>query len=279
VRRDLNITHDLSKRPAVSVGSVRIGGDAPLALIAGPCVAEGLDMALRTAEALCEITARHGVPLVFKTSFDKANRTSIHSFRGPGMDEGLKILRAVRERFDVPVTTDVHLPEQARPVADAVDLLQIPAFLCRQTDLLVACAETGLPVNVKKGQFVAPSAMGPAIEKLEAASGVLVTERGTTFGHGDLVVDYRSIPILHDLGVPVVFDATHSVQRPAGGGSRTTAERRFVSTLARAAVAAGADAIFAEVHPDPTAAKSDADSQLSFEMLAAELPMWIDCGR
>ena len=232
-------------------------------------------MALRTAEALCEITARNGVPWVFKTSFDKANRTSIHSFRGPGMVEGLKILRAVRERFDVPVTTDVHLPEQARPVADVVDLLQIPAFLCRQTDLLVACAETGLPVNVKKGQFVAPSAMGPAIEKLDDASGVLVTERGTTFGHGDLVVDYRSIPVLHDLGVPVVFDATHSVQRPAGGGTRTTADRRFVSTLARAAVAAGADAIFAEVHPDPLAAKSDADSQLSFETLAAELPLWL----
>ena len=258
----------------VDVGGVGFGGGAPLALILGPCGLESRDLALRVAEAVARVGAARGVPVVFKGSFDKANRTSLTSWRGPGLEEGLRILQDVKDATGLPVTTDVHHPEQAPPVAEVVDLLQIPAFLCRQTDLLQACAVTGRPVNVKKGQFVAPEAMGPAVAKLEGAAGVLVTERGTTFGHGDLVVDFRGFPLLADLGVPVVFDATHSVQRPSAHGDRSGGDRRFVRTLARAAIAAGVDGLFAEVHPDPDRALSDAATQLPLELLPALVEEW-----
>jgi 2-dehydro-3-deoxyphosphooctonate aldolase (KDO 8-P synthase) len=258
----------------VNVAGVRIGKGKPLALIAGPCVLEGEEMALKIATTLQEWTARRDIPFIFKASFDKANRTSLHSERGPGLVEGLEILAKVKQTCGVPITTDVHLPSQAKDVAQVADLLQVPAFLCRQTDLLLACAATGRPVNLKKGQFMAPSAMAPAVEKLQASPGVLITERGTMFGYGDLVVDMRSIAELHALGLPVVFDATHSVQRPGGMGTRTTADRHHVPALGRAAIAAGADAVFAEVHPDPAAALSDADSQWPLSELPDLLDSW-----
>jgi len=250
----------------VTIGDVIVRG-RPLAVIAGPCVIEGADMALTVATTIAEHCARLGLPYVFKASFDKANRTSLQGFRGPGLDEGLAVLDRVRREVGVPVTTDVHEPGQAAAAAEVADLLQVPAFLCRQTDLLVACGATGKPVNVKKGPFMAPHDMGGAIGKLRAsgAAGVLVTERGTTFGYNDLVVDFRSIAILHDLGVPVVFDATHAVQRPGALGDRSGGDRRFARSLARAAVACGADAIFLEVHPDPERARSDAATQLPLD--------------
>jgi len=258
----------------VNIAGVRIGKGNPLALIAGPCVLEGEDMALRIATTLREWTASRDIPFIFKASFDKANRTSLHSNRGPGLAEGLDILARVKQVCGVLVTTDVHLPDQANDVAQVADLLQVPAFLCRQTDLLVACAATGRPVNLKKGQFMAPSAMAPAVEKLRGSPGALITERGTMFGYGDLVVDMRSVAELHALGLPVVFDATHSVQRPGGAGTRTTADRHHIPALGRAAIAAGVDAVFAEVHPDPSAALSDADSQWPLHTLPDLLDSW-----
>jgi len=244
----------------VQVGPTTIG-DGGLTLIAGPCVLEERDRVLRIAEGLRHHADAAGLPLVFKASFDKANRTSLGSYRGPGLDAGLALLAEVRERFDVPVTTDVHEPAQAAAVAQVADLLQIPAFLCRQTDLLRAAAATGRPVNVKKGQFLAPSAVGPLVEKLAGAAGVLLTERGTSFGHGDLVVDYRGLPEMRRFA-PVVFDCTHSTQRPGAHGGRSGGDRSLALPLARAAVAVGIDALFAEVHDDPAAARSDADTQL-----------------
>lgn len=246
----------------VRVGQVRIGGGSPV-WIAGPCVLEEPDRMLSLAASLDEVAQRRGVPWIFKASFDKANRTSVDSRRGPGLDEGLMLLRQIRETLGVAVTTDIHLPEQAAVVAEHVDLIQIPAFLCRQTDLLVAAGNTGRPVNIKKGPFMAPEAMAKAVEKCRSSGsgGVCVTERGTTFGHGDLVVDLRSITVLQDLGIPVVYDATHSVQRPGGLGDRSGGDRRFVCSLARAAMAAGADALFSEVHPHPEQAWSDAATQ------------------
>ncbi len=249
----------------IAVGDdVVIGGDAPLALIAGPCVLESEDSALRTCAALCHLAAQAGLPLVFKSSFDKANRTSLGSPRGPGLERGLEILAGLRERFGVAVTTDVHLPSQAARVAEAVDLLQIPAFLCRQTDLICACAETGLPVNIKKGQFLSPAEVGPMVAKaaLSGADGVLVTERGSCFGYQNLVVDMRTLPRIRELGVPVCFDATHSVQQPGAAGGRSGGERRFAPTLARAAVAVGIDAVFMEVHEDPDSALSDGPNMI-----------------
>ncbi|MBW1881036.1 MAG: 3-deoxy-8-phosphooctulonate synthase [Deltaproteobacteria bacterium] len=250
--------------PVVDVGGIRIGANEPLALIAGPCVLEDEHEMLSLAISLAETCAHSGIPMVFKASFDKANRTSLTSYRGPGLEEGLRILAAIRRAANIPLTTDVHLPDQAARVAEIVDLLQVPAFLCRQTDLLVACGATGRPVNLKKGQFVAPSDMRHAIDKVAAHGdgGVLVTERGTTFGYHDLVADMRSIGTLRALGVPVVFDATHAVQRPGGAGDRSGGQREHVPALARAAVAAGADAVFLEVHPEPARALSDAATQL-----------------
>ncbi len=242
----------------IVLGAVRIGG-GPLAVIAGPCVIEGRDAALRHGEALREITARVGVPFIYKSSYDKANRTSGQSFRGLGRDQGLAILAEVRRATGAPVLTDVHEREDVTAVAEVADILQTPAFLCRQTDFLQAVARAGRPVNVKKGQFLAPWDMGPVVEKIVATGNrqVLVTERGATFGYNNLVADFRSLAVLGELGCPVVFDATHSVQLPGGQGTASGGQRQFVAPLARAAVAVGVDAVFMEVHEDPDRAPSD----------------------
>ena len=255
----------------VAIGSVRIGKGCPLALIAGPCVMEPGDMTLRIARELAELSRALAIPLIFKASFDKANRTSGSSFRGPGLAEGMKIFRRVQAETGLPVTTDVHETTQAQPIAEVVDLLQVPAFLARQTDLLEAAACTGRPVNVKKGQFMAPWDMTQVVAKLTAAgaAGVLLTERGTTFGYGRLVNDFRAIPQMQATGAPVVFDATHSVQLPGGapGGVASSGQRDMIPTLARAAVAAGCDALFLEVHPDPDHALSDGPNSLRLDDL------------
>jgi 2-dehydro-3-deoxyphosphooctonate aldolase (KDO 8-P synthase) len=244
----------------VDVGGVPVGGTR-LALIAGPCAAESLDLCREVAGTVAEVARRLDVPYIFKSSFDKANRTSGDSARGPGLDEGLSILRAVREEFSVPVTTDVHEPAQCAVVAEVADLLQIPAFLCRQTDLLAAAAATGKPVNVKKGQFLAPWDCRNIIEKLHGATSVVLTERGTSFGYNSLVVDMGGLPVMRALGVPVVFDATHSAQRPGAAGTASGGDREAIPFLARAAVAAGVDGVFMEVHPRPEEAISDPATQ------------------
>ena len=244
----------------VMIGDIECGGKTtPLTIIAGPCVIESRELTLRIAEELKTICERLALPLVFKASYDKANRTSSAAFRGLGMQEGLAILDEVHQQFNVPVVTDIHLPEQAAEAAQACQLLQIPAFLARQTDLLVAAAKTGRPVNVKKGQFMAPTDMKNVLGKLNAsgASGVLLCERGTFFGYGRLVNDMQSLPIMRSFGVPVVFDATHSVQQPGGLGDATGGNRQMVTPLARAAVAVGVDAVFLETHPDPDQSPSD----------------------
>jgi 2-dehydro-3-deoxyphosphooctonate aldolase (KDO 8-P synthase) len=245
-------------RGTVRVGAVEVGG-AGRVLLAGPCVLEEPDRVLRIAEGCRRAAERAGLAYIFKASFDKANRSRVDAFRGPGLDAGLALLARVREAIGCPVTTDVHETAQVAAVAQAVDLLQVPAFLCRQTDLLAACGASGRPVNVKKGQFLAPDDLRFAIEKARGPGGVLVTERGTAFGYGDLVVDFRGLVTMRALGVPVVYDATHSVQRPGGGV--TGGDRQFVLPLLRAAVAVGVDAVFAEVHDDPAQARSDAASQ------------------
>lgn len=239
------------------------GGDR-LFFIAGPCVIEGLELSLRVADHLADIAARHDLTIIFKSSFDKANRTSLDSFRGPGLDEGLEILNRVKAKTGLPVISDIHLPEQAAAAAQVLDYLQIPAFLSRQTDLLLAAARTNRPVNLKKGQFLAPEDMKPAVAKLESAGAkrILLTERGSAFGYHNLVVDMRSLGIMAELGHPVVFDATHSVQLPGGLGGRSGGDRRFVKPLARAAVAAGANGVFMEVHPDPDRALCDGPNSL-----------------
>jgi 2-dehydro-3-deoxyphosphooctonate aldolase (KDO 8-P synthase) len=254
----------------VAVGAVRVGAGQPLALIAGPCVIEGEDFTLRVAERVQAICQRAGFPLIFKASYDKANRSSGRSFRGPGLEEGLRILEKVRGATGLPVTADVHDVGQVAAVADAVDLLQIPAFLSRQTDLLVAAAKTGKPVNVKKGQFLAPQDAKNIVEKVVGAGNphLLLTERGTTFGYNNLVADMRALPILRAFGCPVVFDATHSVQLPGGAGTASSGQREFVAPLARAAVAVGVDALFLEVHPDPDRAPSDGPNMIPLEMLS-----------
>ena len=239
--------------------SVVVGGEQ-LVLIGGPCTLESLELGRAVAHGLREAAARAGLGFVFKASFDKANRTSAHGRRGPGLEQGLAWLARIREEVGVPVTTDVHLPDQCAPVAEVADLLQIPAFLCRQTDLVQAAAATGRPVNVKKGQFLSASGCRGIVEK--AGGPVLLTERGTTFGYHDLVADLRNLPRMRALGVPVVFDATHAVQQPGAGGDHSGGERELAPVLARAAVAAGCDAVFLEVHPDPERAWSDAATQL-----------------
>ena len=242
-----------------TIGEYQCGSGQPLLLIAGPCVIESAELTLQIARKLREITAEMPIQFVFKASFDKANRTSISSYRGTGLEAGLEVLRQVRDEVGVPVTTDIHLPEQAVPAAEVCDVLQIPAFLCRQTDLLVAAAETGKAVNVKKGQFVSPADMKHVVGKLQAAGGnnVLLCERGTFFGYGRLVTDMRALPQMQALGVPVVFDATHSVQEPGGLDGRTGGNREMVEPLARAAVAVGVDGLFFETHPDPDSSPSD----------------------
>ena len=259
----------------VTIGPVRIGRGRPLALIAGPCVMEPNDLTRVIAGRLVEIAGRLGIPLVFKASFDKANRTSKAGFRGPGLEEGLKVFERIKAETGLPVTTDVHESHQAAPIAEVVDLLQIPAFLARQTDLLEAAAATGRPLNVKKGQFMAPWDMGNVVAKVTGAGagGVLLTERGTTFGYGRLVNDFRAIPVMQATGAAVVFDATHSVQLPSAGagGTATAGEREMIPYLARAAVAAGCDALFLEVHPNPDEALSDGPNALRLDDLEAFL--------
>jgi 2-dehydro-3-deoxyphosphooctonate aldolase (KDO 8-P synthase) len=256
----------------VSIGAVAIGRDRPLALICGPCVMEPNDLTLVIARRLVEVCGALGVPLVFKASFDKANRTSGSSFRGPGLEAGMKVFARIKAETGLPVTTDVHETHQAAPIAEVVDLLQVPAFLARQTDLLEAVAQTGRPVNVKKGQFMAPWDMNNVVAKLTefGARGAILTERGTTFGYGRLVNDLRAIPQMQATGAPVVFDATHSVQLPGAGtgGTTTSGQRDMIPTLARAAVAAGCDALFVEVHPDPDQALSDGPNSLRLDDLA-----------
>lgn len=257
-------TKALVQARVVSVGNVRVGTGQPLALIAGPCVMEPGGMTEFLARELLQITQKLGVPLIFKASFDKANRTSKSSFRGPGIEAGLDVFRAIKAETGLPVTTDVHEANQAEQIAKVVDLLQVPAFLARQTDLLEACAATGRPVNVKKGQFMAPWDMAHVVAKIDSAGGlgVMLTERGTTFGYGRLVNDMRAIPWMKQLGAPVVFDATHSVQLPSAGQGVTSGEREMVPFLARSAVAAGCDAVFLEVHPEPDKALSDGPNAL-----------------
>lgn len=233
-------------------------------ILAGPCVIESREISLQTAEALAEIAEKLDLPLIFKSSFDKANRTSVTSFRGPGLEEGLKILGEVKEATGLPIVTDIHHPEQAALVAEVADVLQIPAFLCRQTDLLVAAANTGKVINIKKGQFLAPWDMKNAVEKVRASGNeqVWLTERGSTYGYNNLVVDMRSISEMSKFDVPVVFDATHSVQIPGGLGGASGGQREYVPTLASAAVAAGADGVFMETHPDPDKAMCDGPNSL-----------------
>ncbi|MBM4061701.1 MAG: 3-deoxy-8-phosphooctulonate synthase [Planctomycetes bacterium] len=257
----------------VAVGNVRFGGGRRFALIAGPCVIEGHDHALRHAAALQRVCADAGVQFVFKSSFDKANRTSGRSFRGVGLDEGLAIFAAIKRELDVPVLTDVHEAAQCAPCARVVDCLQIPAFLCRQTDLLLAAAATGRAVNVKKGQFLAPEDVGNVLAKVAGAGNpnVLVTERGVTFGYHTLVVDFTGFPTMRGFGHPLVFDATHAVQRPGGAGTSTGGDRGKVPFLARAAVACGIDGLFLEVHEDPDHAPSDGPNMLRLADLPALL--------
>ena len=237
----------------VQIGGVRIGGGQPLALIGGPCAIESEKHALLTAERIAAIAAERRVPFIYKSSYDKANRSSITSYRGPGLVEGLRILRKVRDTVGVPVLSDVHQVSEVGPAAEILDILQIPAFLCRQTDLILAAARTGKPVNVKKGQFLAPGDMKNVVDKILSVGNraILLTERGTSFGYQNLVVDMRGLPDMRALGCPVVFDATHSVQLPGGAGDRSGGERKYVPALARAAVAVGIDALFMEMHEDP----------------------------
>ncbi len=256
---------------AVQVGGASVGGGGPLALIAGPCVIEGREMALQVAEAVARVGEEFGIPAIFKSSFDKANRQSLESFRGLGMEEGLAILGEVKREAGLAVVTDIHEPGQAERASEVVDLVQIPAFLCRQTDLVVAAAGTGRPLLIKRGQFMAPEDMGPIVGKATASGegGVLLAERGTSFGYHNLVVDMRSFAVMRGLGWPVVFDATHSVQLPGGAGTASGGQREFVAPLARAAAGAGIDALFVEVHPDPPTAKSDRETQLPLRELPA----------
>ncbi|MBP1683879.1 MAG: 2-dehydro-3-deoxyphosphooctonate aldolase [Deltaproteobacteria bacterium] len=257
----------------VTVGPLRLGGGRPFVFIGGPCVIESRDHAMRHAAALRAITERVGVPLVYKSSFDKANRTAGAAYRGPGLHDGLEILAAVRREVGVPVITDVHEPSQVAAVAEVADVLQTPAFLCRQTDFLLAVAGAGRPVNVKKGQFLAPWDMGPVLGKLASTGNhnLMVTERGVSFGYNNLVADMRSLPALAEFGYPVVYDAGHSVQLPGGQGTASGGQRHFIRPLARAAVAVGVDAVFLEVHENPDQALSDGPNSYRLDELEALL--------
>jgi 2-dehydro-3-deoxyphosphooctonate aldolase (KDO 8-P synthase) len=263
-------------RNIVNVGEIAIGEGNPLVLIAGPCVIETFDATLETAVFLKELTEKLQIPFIFKTSYDKANRTSLNSYRGPGLSKGLEVISAIKERCDLPVISDVHRSDEIGAAAEVLDILQVPAFLCRQTDFVVAVSKSGKPVNIKKGQFLAPWDVEHVVEKVVSTGNrqVLLTERGTTFGYNNLVVDFRSLSIMRGLGWPVVFDATHSVQLPGGGGKASGGQREFVPAMARAAVAAGVDGIFLEVHKDPECALCDGPNSLplsSLEALLSEL--------
>ncbi|MDR3561823.1 MAG: 3-deoxy-8-phosphooctulonate synthase [Negativicutes bacterium] len=258
---------------AVNINNIAIGGKNPLVLIAGPCVIEDAKRTLDIGAAVKDIADRLGIPYIFKASYDKANRSSFHSFRGPGLEEGLKVLASIKQELAVPVVSDIHSIEQITPAAAVLDILQIPAFLCRQTDLVYQAAATGKVINVKKGQFMAPADMKNVVNKIREAGNenILLTERGASFGYNNLVVDMRSLPIMRSLGYPVVFDATHSVQLPGGAGTCSSGQREFVEHLARAAVGAGVDALFLEVHDNPAEALSDGPNMLYIEQLEAML--------
>ena len=253
------------KMSAVRLKNFEIGGDK-LTLLAGPCAIESKEILFETAEALKKITSELDINYVFKASYDKANRSSLESYRGLGMEKGLELLAEVKKEFDLPIVTDIHNPQEAPFAAEVADIIQIPAFLCRQTDLLVAAAKTGKIVNIKKGQFLAPQQMKPLVKKVTQSGNdkVLLTDRGVTFGYNNLVVDMRAIPIMKETGYPVVFDATHSVQLPGGEGTSSGGERQYAPTLAKAAIAAGADALFLEVHPNPDGALCDGKNMLNF---------------
>jgi 2-dehydro-3-deoxyphosphooctonate aldolase (KDO 8-P synthase) len=251
------------------IGNIALGGSNPLFLIAGPCVIENEDITFYTAQRLKEICGELRIPFIFKSSYDKANRTSLNSFRGPGMDRGLRILSDVKSRFQLPVLSDIHSVDEVKPVAELIDVLQIPAFLCRQTDLILAASKTGKAVNVKKGQFLAPWDMKNTIDKFTSTGNknIFITERGTSFGYNNLVVDIRSFPVLQSFGYPVVFDVTHSLQLPGGQGNCSGGQREFAEPLARAAVAAGVDGLFMEVHPEPDKALCDGPNMIPLDEL------------
>lgn len=259
----------------IRVGGFEIGAGKPLVLIAGPCVIEGRDSALRHASYLKEVAERVGIPFIYKSSYDKANRTSLGSYRGPGIEEGLKILAQVKKEIGVPILTDVHEKEQVALVKEDVDILQIPAFLCRQTDFVIAVARSGKPVNVKKGQFLAPWDLRNVIEKIVSTGNeqIMLTERGVSFGYNNLVSDMRSLVVLREFGYPVVFDSTHSLQLPGGLGKASGGERKFIPALARAGVAVGVDALFMEVHEDPDHALSDGPNSLPLKEVEGLLKM------
>jgi len=265
----------------VTIGGFTVREKGPLFLIAGPCVIENEDVTLKVADFLKGTAESLGIPVIFKTSYDKANRTSLSSYRGPGIDEGLEIIRKVKEKTGLPVLSDVHSPEEAARASEVLDVLQIPAFLCRQTDLLLAAARTGLPMNVKKGQFLSPLDMRGVAEKIVSTGNrrLLLTERGSSFGYNNLVVDIRSIPLMKTIGFPVVFDATHSVQLPGGAGTSSGGQREFVEHLSKAAVAAGANGVFMEVHPDPDSALCDGPNSLPLEQMRPLLTLLMDIHR
>ena len=253
---------------------------SPFFLVAGPCVIENFDITFDTAEKLKQITEELGIPFIFKSSFDKANRTSIHSYRGPGLENGLDTLKEIKDKLGIRVVSDIHLPQQAEMAAEVLDVIQIPAFLCRQTDLIKAACRTGKPVNIKKGQFLSPFECRHIINKAEesSCSSLSITERGTTFGYNNLVVDFRSIMILKEMEVPVIFDATHSVQLPGGGGESSAGNREFAPALAKAAIAAGADGLFIETHPEPDAALCDGPNSIALPDLKEHLKILVSIG-
>jgi len=259
-----------------TLGDIIIGANRPFALIAGPCVIESEALVQETAAFLKMLTDKLQIPFIFKSSFDKANRTSITSFRGPGLEKGIRILNDLKQTLNIKVTSDVHTPEQVAPAAEVLDLIQTPAFLCRQTDFIVSAAEAQVPLNIKKGQFLAPHDMGNVVQKARSTGNenILVTERGTMFGYNNLVVDFTGIPAMQHMNIPVIFDATHSVQRPGEKGTQSGGDRTLAPTMAKAALAAGADALFMEVHPDPDRALCDGPNSLALktvEPLLSEL--------
>ena len=269
---------EITMREAFDIAGISVGRGKPLFLIAGPCVLESLELAETVCARVREIAGRLGMGYIFKSSYDKANRQSFESFRGPGIEKGLEWLAHIRETFDVPVLTDVHSPEEALKAGEIVDVVQIPAFLCRQTDMAIACGKTGKPVVVKKGQFMAPKDIGSTARKVEEGGSdrVIFVERGSTFGYHDLVVDIRSFPIMRGLGYPVVFDCTHSIQRPGAGGGKSGGDPQFIETLARASVAAGVDGVFIETHPDCDNALCDAATMLPLDRLEELLKKLIE---
>lgn len=265
----------------VKVGNIKIGGSNPLAFIAGPCVIENEKSTLNAAERLKEYSEKENIPLIFKSSYDKANRTSVDSFRGPGIEEGLKVLSRVKKDVGLPVISDIHSEGEVLAAAEVLDVLQIPAFLSRQTDIIIAASKTGKPVNIKKGQFLAPGDVKNIIEKVRSAGSekILITERGASFGYNNLVVDMRSIPIMQAFGFPVIYDATHSVQLPGGKGSSSGGQREFIVPLSRAAVSAGCDAVFMEVHEDPDRAPCDGPNMLKIDEFTVVAKQLVEINR